>query len=686
MSQRPNHLDLSGTGTESPNVRSPGSRFNIDLPSPRVGEIPPALSPLDAFAQQSRLLAKRFEESQQQGRRISRLDHREVANEFSKRPVFFKAGSSAPQSAQFESTEDENAEDDDELQPPMPQFAVQSHTPVKERPISHYPMLGMAGDGRRQYPLRDSSSRRDQNHPSHQPPDGYFNIPRADSPEPYEHRNEPASPAVPSLSGSVDSLHSSQQRTNTDDSQRAGRSYPPPASPAPPSTKKSLVSIKSVMDLPDEELRPPRKFSESSHGPRARSPFTPDPHHLESRSPSIRSDRSTFQDEFRRPSFNFSRPLSSGGNTEFAQYRQSCGPQQSFESRHSSDIPRDRSPLSQDSGRPSLSQIMAEDHQNHGMPDNSSQSGDESAMDAANAGGAPSYIYAKYSLPRGRTVERVSPDEEASWEQHQFRWESSRGNDSSSQGAPSAAASPNIIERPFRAVIQMQNASARSHSADGRAPQTPRETYHRSTPSSPSVYSHSTDRTIRAHAKNSPSQDIVNMTPEAHLEKGIECHSSGALSKSTYHLRLAARAGHPTGMLLYALACRHGWGMRANQNEGVQWLKKAVDSSSLEMLEITEGKAPVGASVQQSKTQKIQFALAIYELGMSYMNGWGTPKDRALAVRCFEVAGNWGDCDALAEAAFCYTQGLGCKKDLKKAAGLYRRAAEGGMSMAGNSW
>lgn len=178
------------------------------------------------------------------------------------------------------------------------------------------------------------------------------------------------------------------------------------------------------------------------------------------------------------------------------------------------------------------------------------------------------------------------------------------------------------------------------------------------------------------------------MSAEEHLEKGIECHSSGALSKSTYHLRLAARAGHPTGMLLYALACRHGWGMRPNQTEGVQWLKKAVDSSSLEMLEISEGNAPAssGTNVQQSKSRKAQFALAIYELGMSYMNGWGTSKDKSLAVRCFEVAGNWGDCDALAEAAFCYAQGIGCKKDLKKAAALYRRAADAGMSMAGNSW
>ncbi|KAI7186320.1 hypothetical protein KC324_g7173, partial [Hortaea werneckii] len=89
---------------------------------------------------------------------------------------------------------------------------------------------------------------------------------------------------------------------------------------------------------------------------------------------------------------------------------------------------------------------------------------------------------------------------------------------------------------------------------------------------------------------------------------------------------------------------------------------------------------------QERKNRRAQFALAIYELGISYMNGWGCSKDKTLALRCYEVAASWGDCDALAEAGFCYTQGMGCKKDLKKAAALYRKAAEGGMSMAGNSW
>jgi TPR repeat protein len=68
------------------------------------------------------------------------------------------------------------------------------------------------------------------------------------------------------------------------------------------------------------------------------------------------------------------------------------------------------------------------------------------------------------------------------------------------------------------------------------------------------------------------------------------------------------------------------------------------------------------------------------------MNGWGIQQDRALALRCFEIAGNWGDADALAEAGFCYSEGHGCKKDLKKAAKFYRAAAAKGMNMTGNSW
>jgi hypothetical protein len=80
--------------------------------------------------------------------------------------------------------------------------------------------------------------------------------------------------------------------------------------------------------------------------------------------------------------------------------------------------------------------------------------------------------------------------------------------------------------------------------------------------------------------------------------------------------------------------------MRANQREGVAWLRKAADSASLEVADdedlMKEGKA---VDLMELKARKAQFALSIYELGVSHMNGWGIEQDKVLALRCFEIAG-----------------------------------------------
>jgi TPR repeat protein len=205
---------------------------------------------------------------------------------------------------------------------------------------------------------------------------------------------------------------------------------------------------------------------------------------------------------------------------------------------------------------------------------------------------------------------------------------------------------------------------------------------------SSSADSASTIRPLTARTtatKATDSEQPVDESVEEHVEKGIECHEKGSLQESTFHLRIAAKQNHPIGMLLYALACRHGWGMRPNQREGVQWLRKAVDSAGLEVGE-DEDEAGGGKDAAARKARRAQFALGIYELGVSHLNGWGIEQDKALALRCFEIAARWGDADALAEAGFCYAQGVGCKKDLKKAARYYRKAEAKGMSMVGNSW
>ncbi len=304
---------------------------------------------------------------------------------------------------------------------------------------------------------------------------------------------------------------------------------------------------------------------------------------------------------------------------------------------------------------------------------------------------AQSYIYSKYSLPRGRALARDSIAA-LDFMTQQFDWADKPAaekkfanvNSLPCTRPPSPPTSPHTVADharrpgPLRAdtmptgLSPPRHAAPQRRSADGARP--------------PALEIEA----VKAGLARARTQS--DLSPDEHLDKGIECHEQGSLQESTYHLRLASKAGQPTAMLLYALACRHGWGMKANQAEGVRWLQKAIDCSSLEVadVEAPSGRdaTPVNSSTQaiERRARKAQFAFGIYELGVSYMNGWGIQQDRALALRCFEVAGSWGDADALAEAGFCYADGVGCKKDLKKAAKFYRLAETKGVSMAGNSW
>ncbi|KAI5786401.1 hypothetical protein DFH27DRAFT_615187 [Peziza echinospora] len=201
------------------------------------------------------------------------------------------------------------------------------------------------------------------------------------------------------------------------------------------------------------------------------------------------------------------------------------------------------------------------------------------------------------------------------------------------------------------------------------------------TPTSSGLLPPKTPRPTSSKENLAPSSAL---TPEEHVNLGIECHEKGSLQQSSYHLRCAANAGHPTGMLLYALSLRHGWGMKANPKEAIDWLKKVIHLAGEDI-----NNSDMDASTMdffEKKGRKAQFALSVYELGMCHLNGWGTDVDKAYALKCFEIAGKWGDADALSEAGYCYYHGVGTKKDLKKSARYYRMAESKGVNMVGNSW
>ncbi|KAL2358169.1 hypothetical protein BJ546DRAFT_1100008 [Cryomyces antarcticus] len=660
MANCPNHLDLHFDSEDV--LRSPNFHLG-GLPSPRAGEVPPALSPLDAFALHSRALARKLETDNQNGKRLSRLPPLEIANELAKRPGFFRSMSGDS----THSAEEPSGVVDDAASGLTAKVAKQ-----RFRPVSHYPCLSTASIRSRQSSAADGGEAERQREPSE--PRDYFGMLRAFSPEPIDFNLENVecpTPTVASLTSSVESVRSSQlgQRRPTADS-TASRGYgwsgrAPPRSPGRPRSPRGSNSVRSCRVDSDDadgssasgsyDLVQPRKPSGSSGFSTARSPRSPFSPTL-ARSPSMSSEYSVDGSHFKRPSFNFSRPISRSSRP-------------SFDTNPLFELPLRRGSAASDNlGSARDGPNPAALHAESTVTTPASLNTEEYFVTDPQTHPAPSYIYSKYSLPRGRIMQKGTIGPRESWAQHRFTWEESPEH---------------TVATPVAPVDVATTTRRRSRSADHRdslKQRSVREPHASST-------SVTSDRTIKAGTGKTKTSSL-HLSPEDHLEKGIESHNSGSLTKSTYHLRVAARAGLPTAMLLYALACRHGWGMRPNQAEGVQWLRKAVDCSGVEVADDEDlaNRSPNPADTTDRKTRKAQFALAIYELGVSYMNGWGIEQDKALALRCFEIAGNWGDCDALAEAGFCYTQGVGCKKDLVKAAKFYRLAEAKGMSMAGNSW
>ncbi|PFH60774.1 hypothetical protein XA68_10339 [Ophiocordyceps unilateralis] len=704
MANRPSLLDLRSDSTHS--VVSTTSK---PLRSPRshiAGEAPPELSPLDAFALQSRLLAKQLQEGDRDGNRVSRLPPLTVESPLIQqgRSDYFRSMSHDSASETGDSpdrsssglglrTEIEEAftprdrpkslrprvsrilasPDDDMPLPPLPQQPPDSSSEQFDffdarRERSPSPIHSDAHSQYDRLPERTFSSR----HSSLRQPSSRYNLSASSSPEKPKH-------------GSFDELGLAPPRGLTP------KRSPSTISSSLPGDEDTSSNLSGSFHLP------PRKLSSASM---ALASVVPSPAVGSfRRSPSVASDSSLVP----RPSLNFSRPISRVGTPSL-------------------DMPTRQA--SSDS-QPSF--ILA-DESAHTPVSMHSEAFLDHQSDDVKGPPAPSYIYSTFNLPRGKALqrsERADGQQAPHGEPHNMSPSSSRrmllGAPPSPPTRPSsssvklfpddAASIVSSVTRPSLDTSKKSIDGPYLSPAGHIAPSTDRpsvDTYRRSedAPRGRSLKSFAHDTVERrgrtpASVGTSDSASTVRpppssrscapaaseMSAEEHLAKGIECHESGSLNESTYHLRHAARQNHPTAMLLYALACRHGWGMRSSQKEGVAWLRKAAEYASIEIAD-DEDRAKEGkpANFLESRTRKAQFALSIYELGVSHMNGWGIEQDKSLALRCFEIAGNWGDVDALAEAGFCYAKGVGCRKDLKRSARFYRMAEAKGMSMVGNSW
>ncbi|KAK0632177.1 hypothetical protein B0T14DRAFT_23530 [Immersiella caudata] len=681
---RPDYIDLRSKSQAS--VSRP-------LRSPRLhvaGEAPPELSPLDALRLQSRLLAKKLEEeSVKQGRRMSRLPPLTTES-----PLIVQA-----RSDYFRSLSHDSGSDDGEThgtQPFGPGFRTDVDDDITQRPVSVHPRMSRippTPDHQEPLPTRLNVDAIRKGLSDVEEQESFFGVGarREQSPTPID-RSVTSAPSeklnltrsatqesFPAQSPvSTYSMASSPEKLTKMNSFDAAGLLPPR-----PSFSKRSSSIISSQESTDGDAftslstsihsHGPRKFSNSSGG--VLSPGLG----LSQRSPSISSDASGLP----RPNFNFSRPLSRAGTPNL-----DLPTRQTSSDSHSSLVFVD-----------DLANTPVSMH-GEGFPDGQTEDGKA----------AQSYIYSKFSLPRGKALQR-SPDEHPASplgsSSHSSTFPAAGQPPPSPPTRPSSSSGTRVLDETFTrpsfepSKLSMEISRPNQQpSPDPSRPSMESDDGPRGRPLTSPIHdatrgktpmstatsdSASTIKPSRSLHSNAPT--MTDLTGEEHVAKAVDLHENGSLQESTWHLRHAAKQGHPTGMLLYALACRHGWGMRPNQREGVEWLRKAAESAKLEIADdenqVKEGKR---VDVIESKTRKAQFALSVYELGVSHMNGWGIEQDKALALRCFEIAGSWGDVDALAEAGFCYAQGIGCKKDLKKSAKFYREAEAKGMSMVGNSW
>lgn len=168
----------------------------------------------------------------------------------------------------------------------------------------------------------------------------------------------------------------------------------------------------------------------------------------------------------------------------------------------------------------------------------------------------------------------------------------------------------------------------------------------------------------------------ISKVEEEMLQGAIELYEHGKYDSAAVKLEYIAKQNHPLSLVLYGLCLRHGWGVRANPLRGAELLAHAA-----------------GVSAAGQRYLEGECALALYELGNSFQQGWGVAKEPRMAQRLFEVGAHLGDADAMREAGHIYLgladRSFGRRHRVRKrvAAQYLRRAAQkDSLTEVGFSW
>lgn len=160
-----------------------------------------------------------------------------------------------------------------------------------------------------------------------------------------------------------------------------------------------------------------------------------------------------------------------------------------------------------------------------------------------------------------------------------------------------------------------------------------------------------------ASRSNSRPRSFSDAASDGNIQEAIRLHEAGELAKATQMFGRLAETGNVLSQVLYGLSLRHGWGCQPDPTRAVTYLRSAAtNSAAIEAEALRAGMKKGGAA-------KGELVLAIFELANCFRHGWGVEVDKVAARQYYETAANLGDTDAMNEAAWCYLDGFGGKKD-----------------------
>lgn len=222
------------------------------------------------------------------------------------------------------------------------------------------------------------------------------------------------------------------------------------------------------------------------------------------------------------------------------------------------------------------------------------------------------------------------------------------------------------------------------------------------------------------------------------LSRGIICHEQELLAPAAfYFFRSCREDNHPLAFYFLGMCLRHGFGIAKNEAESFKCLQNSV-AFLIEKLPIIKSKTgslskyptpgfefnlkvennsvlsdqgnkiPSEDLLEEqyelqdlfndyttSDTQKVGIEidivktilpLPIFELGNSFLNGWGVAKSKDLAVKMYTIGARIGDVDCQLALIHLYEKSFQTKKKKKSIVFWQRQAAKNGWKAYSQSW